>query len=364
MKSTAPSRAAKAAASGLGICLVLSLAGCASDGTTYGTTTGAPTTGVYVVQNTAASTTVAASGSILEFSASASGAATPVSVIANSNVSSLALLTIDGSGNLYTTSTQSTPGQTAATSSVVEYPVGSTNNVQPIRTLPFNSTTQLNALNGLAADPMGGIYAPEDSGGVAIFSPTATGSVAPNGYILGDTQTGGGLSTLVATTAAATDAKGHLYVVNNGTGVANPIVVFSTTTTGNAAPIRSIGGALTMIAAGTPQAIATDSAGNLYVANVVAGVSSILVFDPAATGNTAPLRDITGTSTQLGCVGGIAVDTESSFVYVVSTPTCGSTANPTVLKFSTVGTGDIAPVSSFTSTAWTNADAKLSVAVY
>lgn len=359
MKPTAISTAAKATALSLTICVALSLAGCASDGTTYGTTTGAPTTGVYVVQNTTGSSTVAASGSILEFSANASGTATPVSIIANNNVNSLALLTIDGSGNLYTTSTQSTAG-----TSLIEYPVGSTNNVQPIRTIPFNSTTKLSALNGLTVDPTGGIYAPEGSGGVAIFSSTATGSVAPNGYILGDAQTGGGLSTLIAATAAATDAKGNLYVVNGGTGVADPIVVFSTTTTGNVAPMRSIGGSLTMITTGTPQAIATDSAGNLYVANVVAGVSSILVFDSTASGNTAPLRDIVGSSTQLGCIGGIAVDTESSYVYVVSTPTCGSTASPTILKFSTVGTGNIAPVSSFTSAAWTNTDAKLSIAVY
>jgi sugar lactone lactonase YvrE len=110
--------------------------------------------------------------------------------------------------------------------------------------------------------------------------------------------------------------------------------------------------------------LATDTAGNLYVANVVSGVSSILVFEPTATGNTPPMRDITGSNTLLGCVGGIAVDTEGGFLYVVSTPTCGSTDSPTVLKFSTTGTGNIAPVSSFNSTAWTNPDAGLSIAVF
>ena len=323
---------------GLTVCLTLSLAGCASVGSTYGKTTGAPATGVYVIQDTAASGTTAASGSVLQFSASATGVATPVSSITNTNVTSLALLATDGLGDLYTTSTEGTVG-----SSLIEYPAGSTNNAQPIRSIPFNTTTKLGALNGLAADATGGLYAPEDSGGVAIFSSTATGSVAPNGYILGDSQTGGGLSTLLVANAAATDATGNVYVIDAGVGATKPIVVFSTTAVGNVAPIRSIGGTLTTMAVGTPRSIATDTAGNLYVANVVSGVSSILVFNSTASGNTAPLRNITGSSTLLGCAGGIAVDTEGGYVYVVSTPTCGDTANPTILKFSTTGTGNIAP---------------------
>ena len=344
---------------GLTVCLILSLAGCASVGSTYGKTTGAPATGVYVIQDTAASGTTAASGSVLHFSASAAGAATPGSTIANTNVTSLAFLATDKLGNLYTTSTQGTAG-----TSLIEYPAGSTNNAQPIRSIPFNATTKLSALNGLATDSTGGLYVPEDSGGVAIFSSTATGSVAPTGYILGDSQTGGGLSTLLVANAAATDATGNVYVIDAGVGVTKPIVVFSTTAVGNVAPIRSIGGALTTMAVGTPHSIATDTAGNLYVANIVSGVSSILVFDSTANGNIAPQRNISGSSTLLGCAGGIAVDTEGGYLYVVSTPTCGDTANPTVLKFSTTGTGNIAPVSSFTSAAWTNADPTLSIAVF
>ena len=232
---------------GLTICMALSLAGCANVGTTYGKTTGAPATGVYVIQDTAASGATAASGSVLQFSALATDAATPVSTIATTNITSLAFLATDSLGNLYTTSTQDTVG-----TSLIEYPAGSTNNAQPIRSIPFNATTKLGALNGLATDSTGGLYAPEDSGGVAIFSSTATGLVAPNGYILGDSQTGGGLSTLLVANAATTDASGNLYVIDAGVGATKPIVVFSTSAMGNVAPIRSIGGALTTMAAGTP----------------------------------------------------------------------------------------------------------------
>jgi hypothetical protein len=344
---------------GMTLCMALSLAGCASIGSTYGNTTGAPATGIYVIQNTASHDTTAASGAILQFSSTASGAASPVSTIATTNVAAADLLATDALGNLYTTAIQGAAGR-----SLIEYPAGSANGAHPVRSIPFNSTTRLDAVNGLAVDPTGGIYASEDSGGIAIFSSTATGSVAPGGYILGDAQTGGGLSTLVVANAVTTDAKGNFYVIDGGVGVAKPIVVFSTTATGNVAPTRSLGGALTTMAAGTPRSLATDTAGNLYVANVVAGVSSILVFDHAASGNAPPLRTIGGSSTLLGCAGGIAVDTEGGFLYVVSTPRCGDTANPTVLKFSTTGTGNIAPISKFNSSAWTNGDSALSIAVY
>ena len=354
-----PTRTATAFAS-FGLTVVLALAGCSGDGTTFGDTNGAPSTGVYVIQNTAppasgsaakaTSTPAAATGTILQFATSASGTATPVSTIANLNVTSLAFLAVDGMGDIYTAATEGTTG-----TSLLEFPVNSSNNAQPTRGIPFNTTTQISAPNGLAVDPAGDIALPETSG-VAIFASTANGSVPPSDFI-----TAGGASTLVNATAAAVDANDNLYIVNSGEGVTNPIVVFNTTSTG--APVRSIGGALTTMAVGSPQAIATDTAGNLYVANVVDGVSSILVFEPTATGNTPPLRNITGSNTLLGCVGGIAVD-NAGYLYVVSVPTCGSTASPSVLKFSTTGDGNIAPVASFTSSTWTNADPTLSIAVY
>ncbi len=345
-----PARTATAFAA-LGLTLAFTLAGCSADGTTYGNTHGAPSTGVYVIQNTsAAGTTTPGAGTILQFSTSASGATTPVSTIANLNVTSLAFLAVDGTGDIYTSAAEGTTG-----TSILEFPVTSSNNAQPTRAIPFNDTTQITTPNGLAVDPTGDIVLPQASGGVAIFSSTANGSVAPSDYI------SGGSSTLVNPTAAAVDTNNNLYVANSGESVASPIVVFNTASTG--APTRSIGGALTTMIAGSPQAIATDTAGNLYVANVVSGVSSILIFEPTATGNTPPLRDITGSNTLLGCVGGIALDTQG-YLYVVSVPTCGSTASPTVLKFSTTGDGNIAPVAAFTSSAWTNPDPTLSIAVY
>jgi len=330
--------------------LLLSLAGCASDGTTYGDTHSAPSTGVYVIQDTPASGTAVATGTILQFSTTASGATTPVSTIANLNATSLGFLAVDGTGDIYTTAAEAKTG-----TSIVEFPVTSSNNAQPSRSIPFNATTGLAAASGLAVDASGDIYASNSTGEVSVFSSTATGSVAPASTV--------SLTSDAGPQASAVDPSGNLYLATgkplNNIAIA-PIEVFAPDTT---TPTRSLGGGLTTLSVGSPQAMATDSAGNLYVANVVSGVSSILVFEPTASGNTPPLRDITGSNTQIGCIGGIALDNEG-FLYVVSVPTCGSTASPTVLRFSTTGNGNIAPVAAFTSSAWTNADPSLSVAVH
>ena len=343
--------------------LVLLLAGCSSDGTTFGNIHAAPAVGVYVIQNNAASGSTAASGEILQFSTSSSGVTAPLSTIDNSKTTSLAYLAVDGYGDIYTSAAEGSRG-----SAILEFPVGSSNNAQPIGDIPFNSTTGLTGINGLAVDAAGDIYAAGAGYGVAGFGYSQNGSVAPDLLLPLGTQAAD-LTTLELPYAPAVDRKGNLYVADNASPAISspaptaPIVVFAPGATGSVAPSRTLSGALTTLSFGTPQGMATDPAGNLYVTNVVSGVSSILIFAPGATGNTPPLRDITGSNTELGCVGGIALDNEG-YLYVVSTATCGSTANPTVLKFSTQGDGNIAPVATFTSTAWTNADTNLSIAVY
>ena len=349
------------------LALVLALAGCASAGTTYGNTSGAPGTGVYVIQDTAATGTTSAS--VLEFSTASTGASTPIATIANPGVTSFAFLAVDGTGNLYTSATTTTAATpSTSTTSIVEYPMGSQNNAQPTRSIPFTAATGLSGINGLAVDAAGDIFAAGAGSGVSIFTSTATGPVAPSRSIPIGTQAAD-LTTLELPYAEAVDASGNLYVANQASpdvgapAPTAPIVVFSPGATGSVAPTRTLSGALTTLTFGSPAGMATDPAGNLYVANNAAAGSSILIFSPTANGNAPPLRDITGSNTHLGCLGGIALDTEG-YLYVVSTPTCGSAATPTVLKFSTTGDGNIAPTAVFTATTWTNADPTLSIAVY
>src|ERR1700760_1002795 len=101
--------------------------------------------------------------------------------------------------------------------------------------------------------------------------------------------------------AAAAHAQTAIVVAENNPG--NPAV--STFALGaGSTPIRRITGALTGLS--SPEQIAADRSGNLYVAN---SSGSITVYAPTATGNVAPLRKIAGPATGLGGgVYGIAVD--------------------------------------------------------
>ena len=293
------------------------------------------TTGVYVIQNPA--TPGNGSGEILQFSKTATGNVNPTGTITAPTNTAFIYLATDGTGNVY-----------SSAGDIREYTAGATGSATPIRSLPMNATTKLGAVQGLYTSESGEIFVSEDSGGVASFSAMANGSVAPTRYILGASQTGGGLSGLISSNNVVADSADNLYVVNEGNG-AYGIGVFGSTATGNVAPTRTFGG--------FANGLAIDSAGNVYGTD--AGV--IKIYGPAASGNDAPIREITGALTKLGHLGGIRLDSAGS-IYVVSTDATGK--NPTVLKFASGADGNVAPVSSFTSSAWTNPDFGLSIAVY
>ena len=101
--------------------------------------------------------------------------------------------------------------------------------------------------------------------------------------------------------AAAAHAQTSIVVSENGAG-SGAISTFNLG--GGSTPVRRITGSLTGLA--SPEQIAADRSGNLYVAN---SSGSITVYPPTATGNVAPLRTIAGAATGLGGgVFGIAVD--------------------------------------------------------
>jgi 6-phosphogluconolactonase (cycloisomerase 2 family) len=109
-------------------------------------------------------------------------------------------------------------------------------------------------------------------------------------------------STLTAGVGAAAAHAQTSVVVSENTAGNGAISTF--TLGGPSTPVRRITGSLTGLA--SPEQIASDRSGNLYVAN---SAGSITVYPPTATGNVAPLRKIAGTATGLGGgVFGIAVD--------------------------------------------------------
>jgi hypothetical protein len=93
--------------------------------------------------------------------------------------------------------------------------------------------------------------------------------------------------------------------VANGSGPA--ITVHSLPASGNTAPLRTLSGAATGLVG--PRAVALDLTNDeLFVGNTI-NANSITVYARSASGNTAPLRTLSGAATGISCPLGIAVTT-------------------------------------------------------
>jgi sugar lactone lactonase YvrE len=99
------------------------------------------------------------------------------------------------------------------------------------------------------------------------------------------------------------DTAGRLYVTNI-LGNNNSITVYAVGATGNAAPSVTITGSNTGLR--NPDGIAVDAAGQFYVTN--ANGPSITVYAASAAGNAMPLATIAGGNTGLNSPRGIALD--------------------------------------------------------
>jgi hypothetical protein len=299
-------------------------------------------TALFVLENSTA--TPATPPQVLEFPGNATGAPSPANTVtfaATATATATAIAT-DDFGDVYI----------ADSTDLREYAPNAFNsnstNPTPIVTIPANSTTTVGSITALAVDFFGNIYAAEQNGNIVVFSETANGSVAPI-----RTLTAGGLTTLVSPTALTIDNNGNLYVLDSNQAIAgqDTIDVFAPNANGNVAPIRTLTGASIGLVSG----IATDPENNLYTANNLNG-GSISIYTPGATGNATARFTINGSSTTLGNLFGIAVD-QFFNIYVVTDGTPNNNVippNPTILKFSSTANGNVAPVSSFTSTAWSS----------
>jgi 6-phosphogluconolactonase (cycloisomerase 2 family) len=88
-------------------------------------------------------------------------------------------------------------------------------------------------------------------------------------------------------------ANDEIAVPNSG---ANSITVHTRTASGDTAPLRTISGGSTLM--NNPAAVDVDNVNNeLAVAN--AASNSITIFSRTASGDTAPLRTIAGAATGL-----------------------------------------------------------------
>jgi hypothetical protein len=168
------------------------------------------------------------------------------------------------------------------------------------------------------------------TGAILAFTATGNGSVSPSSTL---TMPSG-----FTANAVATDAAGQIYVA--GVGASGPsVLVFAAGASGSATPARTIlgiAGSTTNFS--TPVALALDSGGLVYVLGQ-GTVSSIAVYSASASGAATPIRVIAGALTQVSDAEDLTVDAGGN-IY--------ATAGSAILVFSGASLGNVAPVRTIT----------------
>ncbi len=310
----------------------LALAGCGSNNISSGNTGPTPYTGatIYLVSSVSSSSSL-----ILAYPSGQPNSPIATNSINLPSGTTGQYIALDPTANIYL----------ATTTDVREYAAGATAAAAPTRVLPLNATTTLsNMPTGIAADASGNIYVSEESAGaVAVFSGSASGSVAPARFI------SGALTTLVNPFQLAVDGAGNLYVMNFVAAGQVDILVFAPAANGNVAPIRT----LSVNVLG----FAINSAGSVYAVTQ----SGVEIFAAGASGTPVPTQTITNQATgQAVLTGGIGVDSTGN-LFLVTLGTIGQAtppASPSVEQFANLS-GAFELTNTFTPTNWTTASEPL-----
>ena len=193
---------------------------------------------------------------------------------------------------------------------ITAYPANGGRRPNPIITIS-GENTQLDNAVALALDSAGNIYVAnegtsDDPASITIYEAGSNGDVAPIARIAGP-KTG-----LTSPDGVAVDPDGYIYVSNdsNVAKVPDSITVYSPRSTGDSTPVRVISGPATKLA--SPEGIAVDPAGNIFVTsrNLEEGScchAAILVNAAGSTGNVAPMTSIDGDCASITMTGGIAI---------------------------------------------------------
>lgn len=175
---------------------------------------------------------------------------------------------------------------------IYEYAVGASGNAKPINTIS-GSNANLYFPSGLSFDSSGNLYV-SDGGTETIseFAANASGNASPINTISGS-------HTKIfepgqITIDGSTYGNGRI-VVANGTDV----LVFGPKASGDSAPIADIS------TISSPGGVATDTSGNIYASKTATG--AILEFAPGANGNADPIRKIVGSNTKLSSPGNLFI---------------------------------------------------------
>jgi hypothetical protein len=242
--------------------------------------------------------------SILEYAIDANGNAAPVATItgANTQLDSPLDVAVDTSGNIYTVSTHC--------KCVLVFAAGASGNVAPIRKIT-RAPNDFGDPRRIGIDGSNNLYVEdEEVKSIDVFAPGANGRIAAIRTIAGS-NTG-----LLFPFGMTVDVSGKVYVANlagevNGCAVTGSVTVYAAGANGNVTPIQTITGPDAIL---HPIAVAVDAAGNIFASNG----DEIAEFAAGANGDAVPINTISGSQTTLASAGGnasLAVDASENIYY-------------------------------------------------
>jgi hypothetical protein len=287
--------------------------------------------------------------SLLQFSKTSSGASSPIGSLDLPADFSFSAITTDRLGQIYVggaiPSPSTSPGPIYQWE-VLVYAANSVGSAAPIRTV-VGSSSSFETVISMTVDASGQLYISSDQPvpAIAVMSASANGAAKAVRVLSGSlTQLGDLEYGLVV------DSAGTLFTADPNR---SSILEFSATANGNVAPAMTISGANTGF--DHLYGIDLDVSGNLYVLTntEVPGVSSVTTieeFASMASGNTAPIRTIGGDATGLSSFVSIVRVDSTGTIYVSGD---GPPAHPFLESFSATASGNAAPLTTLTSTAWT-----------
>ena len=173
-------------------------------------------------------------GEILVYAAGSNGAASPTRVILGGNASTTTTFSTPTSIRINSAGTLAVLSQ-GTYASVATFPSTASGSATPT-TLLTGSSTGLSFARSLDLDNAGKIYIssePTSTGQVSVFAANATGNAAPTSTF--------SLASGVAAYGVAVDPSGNIYVVADATSSAT-VQQFSASSTGTATPIKTLTG--------------------------------------------------------------------------------------------------------------------------
>lgn len=218
------------------------------------------------------------------FGVGANGDVTPSRVLGGSHTGlhSPDGLALSGDGELFVAN--------RSANSITVYAPDAGSDAPPIRTIA-GPDTQLTSPEGLAIDSAGNLWVANTPTDRLTVYPAGTGGDAPPVRVI--THANG----LYGPQALAQGPGGQVLVANT---YAESVTAFAPT--GDATPLAILSGPATLLS--FPIGVDVDAAGRLYVANQFGGVN---IYAAGASGNTAPLTTIAGAATGLAAPAAIAV---------------------------------------------------------